>query len=140
MSLLAAENAFKRGLVAAVDGRDLEAAACFRQALRLHEQRGKPPQWRYLSYYGLSLARAHGPRAEAIQACEAAVRAVGAGAQAHLNLGRVYRIAGRARDAASTFLRGLELAPGHPTLLAELARVERFAWPTAPTASRSTVR
>ena len=67
MAILAAENSFRRGLMWYVDGYFDEAVTAFKTAMEIEKQHAVPrPQWRYLSYYGLSLARADRPTREAI--------------------------------------------------------------------------
>src|SRR5262249_56470453 len=66
MPILSAENQFRQGLVALVDEDPKTAAERFRAAIQIERQRHvRRPQMRYLSYYGLSLALAHGPTQEA---------------------------------------------------------------------------
>lgn len=127
MSVLAAEHLFNEALAALADSRDSEAAALCRHALEIERQRGVAhPDLRYLSYYGLSVARAGGDRTAAVRACETA--AAGAPMPALLlNLGRVYLIAGKPAAARRCFERGVLLAPQHRPLRDELVRLERGA-------------
>src|SRR5262245_51468779 len=75
MPILSAENHFRQGLAALVDGDPNVAAEHFRTAIQIERQRHvRRPQMRYLSYFGLSLALAHGPTQESILACETAAR------------------------------------------------------------------
>ena len=74
MPTLSAENAFKKGLSALVDQRPKDASEQFRKALDLQKQQGgRRLDMRYLSYYGLSLARAGLSKRIALQACRTAV-------------------------------------------------------------------
>ena len=96
MPVLSAENNFKKGLVALVDANPEQAVGFFRQALEIEQQRNvRRPEWRYLSYYGLSLAKCGKPGAEAIEACETAARNEALKSDLYLNLGRVYSLAVR---------------------------------------------
>src|SRR5262245_15867886 len=126
MPILDAENHFRKGLVSLVDGDASEAATQFQSAIQIERQRGvASPQMRYLSYYGLSLARARGASTEAIQACEIAARRDFFNPDLLLNLGRVYLMAGKTTRALAAFERGLALAPNHAALRSELIRSER---------------
>ena len=58
MSVLSAESSFSQGLAAFSADRHAEAAEHFRTAMQIERQRGvRRPEARFLSYYGLSLAR-----------------------------------------------------------------------------------
>ncbi len=133
MSIVSAENAFKKGLASFVEGRYIEAAQLFNAAIRTEKERGVGrPQMRYLSYYGLSMARAHGATPDAIRACETAARRDFFNPDLQLNLGRVYMLAGRTHRAFAALERGLKLAPRHRALVAELERFERRRMPVIP--------
>ena len=126
MPILEAENHFRKGLVALVDQHCEEASEHFHAAIQIEKQRSsKSPQMRYLSYYGLSLAQAHGATPQAIHACEAAVRRDFYNPDLYLNLGRVYLLAGKTTRALATFEQGLALAPRHRALRDEMAKVDR---------------
>jgi tetratricopeptide (TPR) repeat protein len=126
MPILSAENQFRQGLVALVDGDPNTAAERFHSAIQIERQRhARRPQMRYLSYYGLSLALAHGPTQESILACETAARRDFFNPDLLLNLGKVYALAGLTTRALSTFERGLALAPSSPSLRAELGKLDR---------------
>lgn len=133
MPILEAENHFRRGLVALVDGNAAEAVTHFQSAIQIERQRGvATPQMRYLSYYGLSLARARGASNEAIQACEIAARRDFFNPDLLLNLGRVYLMAAKTTRALAAFERGLQLAPNHAALRAERNRADRRQPPPLP--------
>ncbi len=126
MNIVAAENCFRRGLAALSEGRAREAAQLFHAAMQIEREHGAPrPQMRYLSYYGLSLAYFGRAGREAIRACETAARQDFFNPDLHLNLGRVYLLAGLRVKAIQSFERGLKLAPQHAVLRAELAKVDR---------------
>ena len=128
MAILSAENNFKRGLMAIVNGDFEEASRCFRRAIDIQQQRVTDrPEWRYLSYYGLSMAKAYRPDGEAIEACRMAADGNTINPDLQLNLGRVYRLAGKRRLAEEAFARGLEIAPEHPFLREEMRLIETAA-------------
>jgi tetratricopeptide (TPR) repeat protein len=126
MNILDAENCFKKGLVALVEDSPDKAAALFESAIRHERQRGcEEPQMRYLSYYGLSVARARGVSRDAIRACRTAAQKDFFNPDLQLNLGRVYLLAGRITPALAAFERGLNLCPDHPALRSEMNRIDR---------------
>jgi tetratricopeptide (TPR) repeat protein len=126
MPILSAENSFRKGLVAMVEGDPATAATHFQSAILIERQHGVTrPQMRYLSYYGLSIAQSRSATPEAIQACETAARRDFFNPDLLLNLGRVFLIAGKTSKALASFERGLEMAPSHKALRAELGRFER---------------
>ncbi len=138
MPILSAENSFRQGLVALVDGDAAAAADHFQSAILIELQRGvRRPQMRYLSYYGLSRAQAQGATPQAIQACETAARRDFFNPDLLLNLGKVYLLAGKTTKAMATFHRGLELAPRHKGLLAEHAKLDRREKPPLSIVSRA---
>ena len=137
MRLLEAENLFKKGLVALVEGDPGRATSHFEWAMRVERERGiERPQMRYLSYYGLGLALSRKPSSEAIRACETAARVDSFNPDFHLNLGKVYLLAGKTTKALAAFERGLGLAPSHVSLRTEMAKVERRTRPLIPWLSR----
>jgi len=137
MPILSAENSFRKGLVALVEGDPATAATHFQSAILIERQHGVTrPQMRYLSYYGLSLAQGRSATPEAIQACETASRRDFFNPDLLLNLGRVYLIAGKTTKAFAAFERGLAMAPSHKALRAELGRFERRQPPPLSMVSR----
>ncbi len=138
MPILSAENSFRSGLVALVEGDPANAATHFQAAILIERQHGVTrPQMRYLSYYGLSLAQARGASPDAIQACETASRRDFFNPDLLLNLGRVYLLAGKTTKALWAFQRGLELAPRHKSLRAEQGKVDRRQAPPLTIVSRA---
>jgi tetratricopeptide (TPR) repeat protein len=126
MPILSAENQFRQGLIALVDGDVKTASERFRSSIQIERQRhARRPQMRYLSYYGMSLALLHGPSQEAILACETAARRDFFNADLLLNLGKVYALAGLNTRALAAFERGLAIAPSNATIRAELAKLDR---------------
>ena len=137
MSVLSADNSFRRGLAALVDGDPRAAASHFQSAIIVERQQMVArPQVRYLSYYGLSLAMSGGAMAQATRACEAATRSDPYNPDLLLNLGRVHLIAGRITKAMATFESGLRIAPGHRGLRSEHAKVDRREPPPLAAVSR----
>ncbi len=126
MPILEAENSFRKGLVALVEGDPATATSWFASAMRIErERRAHDRQMRYLSYYGLCLALSHKPTRDAIRACEIAARTDSFNPDLELNLGRVYLLAGETGKARAAFERGVCLCPVHAGLQNELARMER---------------
>ncbi len=138
MNILTAENHFRRGLTALVDGDPAAASDHFQAAILTEVQRGvRRPQMRYLSYYGLSRAQALGATPQSIQACETAARRDFFNPDLLLNLGRVYLLAGKTTKALAAFERGLALASNHKGLLAEVTKIDRRAAPPLGIVSRA---
>jgi tetratricopeptide (TPR) repeat protein len=126
MRVLSAEQSFRKGLAALADSRPEHAAGHFLAAMEAEQARGADqPDARYLSYYGLSLARAFEAGPDAVRVCEAALAGDPTSSNALLNLGRVYLLTGRVDDALACLDRGARLAPTHGALARELERVDR---------------
>jgi Flp pilus assembly protein TadD len=126
MPFLAAERSFDQGLMALAEGRNSDAVDSFRRAIEIERQRGVGlAPARYLSYFGLSLARSGRADQEAVDACREAVEREPSKPVYLLNLGRVYLLAGRGVHAFECFRRGIVLAPSYRPLLDELASMER---------------
>ena len=127
MPIVSAENNFKHGLEALIDQDYVEAAMHFRRAIDIeHQRRVNQPDMRYLSYYGLCRAKAHGKIQEGLHACKRAVRMRARDPEMFLNLGRVHLQARQAHSAFEVFRRGLEVEPGHTALRLEFERLERL--------------
>ena len=117
MPLPAAERIFNKGLAALADARPLQAVDHFLDAMQTEQRlRVRHPDMRYLSYYGLSLARANRAAHAAFEACDLAARHDPDNPLLLLNLGRVLLLAGRLPLALECFERGLRRAPDHTTL------------------------
>jgi len=134
MPILSAENCFKKGLAAMLDDNFIGATAYFREAIDIERQRHvQRPQMRYLSYYGLCLAKTNRPLGEAIHACRTAALTAGRDPDLFLNLGRVYLKARRIDEALKAFEHGLRFAPAHRVLRREHERVAaRFGRTAVP--------
>jgi tetratricopeptide (TPR) repeat protein len=137
MNSMSPEN-FSRQGHAALKSRDFRnAAALFRKALELDKERNKRrPDMRYLSYYGLSLAHAGLSHKVAIEACGSAASKQRNDPLLFLNLGRVYRLAGKRIQAIRAFESGLALAPDNQMLGRELALLDRRSRPVLPVLHR----
>ena len=130
MPILSAENHFKKGLSALVDHNYKDAIVFFRRALDIDKERGRRhPDLRYLSYYGLSMAKAGMSTNVAIKVCRSAVARQTSHPVLLLNLGRVYMIARKPRLAREAFDRGARVAPANRVLTRELASLERRSKP-----------
>jgi tetratricopeptide (TPR) repeat protein len=138
MPILSAENQFKKGLSALVDHNYKDATVFFKRAIEvdLARKRNKP-DLRYLSYYGLSLAKAGMSTVEAIRICRQAVSRHKNHPVLWLNLGRVYVMAGKQERALEALDRGAQLAPGNRILANELAQLERRSSPVLGRLPRS---
>jgi len=138
MDSLSPENFGRQGHDALKHQNYKDAAELFRRAIDLDRERNKRfPEMRYLSYYGLSLAKAGLSRKVAIEACGTAVARQRNDPVLFLNLGRVYRLAGKTTLAMRAFEHGLELAPGNAILTKELRRLDRRGKPVIRFMDRS---
>ena len=126
MPLQGAEQFFRRGVARLGDDRAAEAARHFLTAIQLEREHGvRAPEMRYLSYFGLSLARAQGSLEEARCACQTAVARQPRNPDLHLNLAHVHLLAQDAAAALRTAQAGLALDPGHRGLRSLVHRAER---------------
>lgn len=138
MPILTAENNFRRGLAALVDNNHRDAMVFFSRAIDTERQRGAlGPQPRYLSYYGLSLAKSRGSTGEALEACRMAAASDSNNPDLFFNLGRVCLLAGDESGALRAFEQGLRFAPEHVSLLRERSRIERRRAPVLSRLDRS---
>ena len=109
MPILSAENQFKKGLTALVDHNYRDATVFFKRAIDVDLARNRSqPDLRYLSYYGLSLAKAGMSTADAISICRQTVSRHKNHPVLWLNLGRVYIAAGKTQRALEAVM---ELPP-----------------------------
>jgi len=124
MLVQAAETRFQRGLIALEAGRHLEALALFEAALELERQLGAhTPQARYLSYYGLCLARDGSHAREGADFCRQAIALEFFNADLFWNYGRVLLLSDRRRDAFAAFVKGLSVQKNHQEIIRELGRM-----------------
>ncbi len=133
MAILAAENCYREGLVALMEGRPDKATNYFEAAMLTERQHNvHRPQMRYLSYFGLSRAMSRGADRDSIRACETAATEEFFNADLLLNLGKVYLLAGKVTKALNTFERGLNVDPNHKGLQAAIRRADRRRRPPLP--------
>jgi len=124
MPILSAENNFKKGLAAFVDDNHVEAAVYFRRAMDIERQRHvRQPEMRYLSYYGLCLAKTARKTPQAIHACKTAVSREPHNPDMFVNLGRAYKVARQWANARQTFEMGLTRHPRNEALQRELGEL-----------------
>jgi tetratricopeptide (TPR) repeat protein len=124
MLVQAAETRFQRGLLALRDGRSLEALALFEAALELERRLGaRTPQARYLSYYGLSLAREGSQPREGAEYCRQAIALEFFNADLFWNYGSVLLLSARRKEAFAAFVGGLSVQKNHQEILRELGRM-----------------
>jgi tetratricopeptide (TPR) repeat protein len=124
MLVQAAEARFQKGLLALDGGRHLEALALFEAALELERRLGAhTPQARYLSYYGLCLARDGNHLREGADFCRQAIALEFFNADLFWNLGRVLLLSDRRKDAFAAFVKGLSVQKNHQEILRELGRM-----------------
>ena len=76
----------------------------------------------YLSYLGLTLAAAERNWDEAEEICQRAVKMKRTQAELYLNLGEVYRLAGRKDEAVETLILGRQMTRKDPRILAALRK------------------
>lgn len=88
---------FKRGIDLLKKGQSAEALEYLRHAAELKQQNPY-----YLSFLGVSMARAERKWTSAVELCKTALSLKRNDAQLHLNLAQVYVSAGRREDAVQT--------------------------------------
>ncbi len=138
MLIQSAEESFRRGVNALGNGAHLEALAMFEAAIELERRLGAGGiQARYLSAYGLCLAR-HARRArEGVYFCREAVQKEPYNPDLHANLGWACLAAGRRREAHEALERGRRLQPEHEDILRAMAEMGRRRPPVLPFLARS---
>jgi len=124
MLVQAAESRFQRGLAALEGGRHLEALALFEAAIELEKKLGnQAPQARYLSFYGLCLAREGHRIREGAEFCRQAIALEFFNADLFWNYGRVLLLSDRRKDAFAAFVKGLSVQRNHQAILRELGQM-----------------
>lgn len=137
METYSVERFARAGFEAYRDGDFKEAAELFRKALDLDRQRNqRQPDMRWLSYYGMSLAKAGLSTKVALQACTRAVSLKRNDPVLYLNLGRVYAMSGQTVLAMKTFEQGLAVSPDNVKLRTALGRLDRRGAPVISFLSR----
>ena len=134
MLIHSAEQSFQKGLDALAANKHREALAFFSGAIEIERREGgpRPPQARYVSYYGLCLASTRGNLHEAVRCCRTAVRLEGYRPDLCWNLGRVLLAAERRREAHRVLQRGLRLQPDHQGIRRDLERMGLRKKPVIP--------
>ena len=111
---------FKEGVALLKNGYPQRALLRLRRAFEC--EKGNPY---YLSFFGLSVARAERRWDQAIEFCEIAVRLRRQEAQFRLNLAEVYELAGRRIQAVDTLDAALEVFSNDERLKRARSRVEK---------------
>ena len=122
---------FKQGLKALKNGYPQKALAHMRTAFE--SEKHNPF---YLSFLGLSIARAERKWDQASELCEIAVQLRRSECQFHLNLAEVYALAGRREKALDTLDAALEFFGGDARLKRARSRVEKRRSPVLPFLTR----
>jgi len=122
---------FKEGVALLKNGYPQRALVRLRQAFECEKQNPF-----YLSFLGLSIARAERKWDQASELCEIAVQLRRTEAQFHLNLAEVYAAAGRRQKALDTLDAALEMFTGDERLRRARSRVEKRRTPLLPFLAR----
>jgi Flp pilus assembly protein TadD len=122
---------FKEGIQALKSGHPQRALVHMRTAFE--SQKHNPF---YLSFLGLSIARAERKWDQAAELCEMAVQLSRNRCEFHLNLAEVYALAGRREKALDTLDAALELFGGDARLKRARSRVEKRRTPVLPFLTR----
>jgi tetratricopeptide (TPR) repeat protein len=137
MLVQSAEARFQKGLRALEAGRGIEAMALFEAAIELERRQGaKAPQARYLSWYGLCLAREGNQGREGAELCRQAIGLEFFNADLCWNYGNVLILLDRRKDAFQAFLKGLSVQRNHQGILRELGRMGWRRRPVLPFLAR----
>ena len=123
---------FKQGLEALKSGNPQRALAHLRTAFEFEKHNPF-----YLSFLGLSIARAERKWDQAAELCEIAVQLRRNECQFHLNLAEVYALAGRREKALDTLDAALELFGEDKRLKRARSRVEKRRSPVLPFLARN---
>jgi len=118
---------FKEGIKLLRNGQSFEAVEYLRHAAESNQQNPY-----YLSFLGVSVARAQRKWAAAVQLCEAALALRRNEVQLHLNLAEVYVAAGRRDDAIAVLDRALLYASGDVRIRRARADLGKRSAPVLP--------
>ena len=118
---------FKQGIELLRNGKSDEAVEYLRHAAELKQQNPY-----YLSFLGVSVARAQRKWAAAVELCETALSLRRSEAQLYLNLAEVYVSAGRRDDAVEALDRGLHYLSADPRIRRARANLGRRRSPVLP--------
>jgi len=128
------EEVFQAGLFLFKRGRLDEAFSAFRRAF---EAKNNEP--RYMSYYGLCLAKSGSRIKEGVVLCEKAVQREFFRPELFLNLGMAYQLAGNRRKCHTAFRKGLALERDNRDIKEELDRMGVRKPPVFPFLDRKNV-
>ena len=115
---------FKQGIKLLRDGHSGEALECLQHAAELKRQNPY-----YLSFLGVSMARAQRKWAPAVELCKAALNLKRNEAQLYLNLAEVYVSAGLREDAVETLDKALRYCGADARIRRERGRFGRRCSP-----------
>lgn len=118
---------FKQGIDFLRKGHPAKALECFRRAVELKQQNPF-----YRSFLGVSLARAEGKWAAAVDLCKTAVTLKRNEAQLYLNLAEVYMSAGRRDYAVETLDAALRYCTADPRIARMRGNLGRRSFPVLP--------
>jgi Flp pilus assembly protein TadD len=122
---------FKQGVALLKNGYPQKAVLLLRSAVEVEAHNPY-----YLSFLGLSIARADKKWKEALNLCETALQLKKNEAQFYLNLAEVYATSGRRSDAIDVLDRALEIFGTDARLKKARTRVEKRRSPVVPFLSR----
>jgi tetratricopeptide (TPR) repeat protein len=122
---------FTQGVKLLNNGYPQKALACLRRAFESEKQNPY-----YMSFLGVSIARAQRKWDQALKLCEIAVQLKRAEVQFHLNLADVYAAAGRRENALDTLDSALELLGEDKRLRGARNKVEKRRTPVLPFLTR----
>jgi Flp pilus assembly protein TadD len=122
---------FRQGLRALKNGYPQKALVHMRTAFECEKHNPF-----YLSFLGLSVARAERKWDRAVELCEVAVQLRRRECQFHLNLAEVYALAGRRQKALDTIDSALEIFGRDARLMRARSRVEKRRTPVLPFLTR----
>lgn len=118
---------FKQGVELLRKGHPAKALECFRRAADLKQQNPF-----YRSFLGVSIARAEGKWAAAVELCKTAVTLKRNEAQLYLNLAEVYMSAGRRDYAVETLDAAARYCTPDPRIARMRANLGRRGFPVLP--------
>jgi Flp pilus assembly protein TadD len=119
--------AFKQGITLLRNGYSVEAVEYLRHASELEQSNPY-----YLSFLGVSIARAHRQWAAAVKFCEMAIALRRNEAQLYLNLAEVYVSAGRRDDSIDILDTALRYCPGDTRIAKVRGSLGRRGSPVLP--------
>ena len=125
---------FKRGVQMLRDARPHNALAHFRKAANLEENNPY-----YISFVGVSMARAERKWKPALELCESALSMKHNEAQLYLNLAEVYTSSGRREEALMVLDRALESLGPHPRIKQARLKLGRRRSPALPFLDRQNI-